>query len=152
MMPCLNYFIFAINTDLVDSMMAYGPGPGQVLLDDKVVQDANRLGRNVARAVAGALSDDDKLAQKQDSCPVCQSDLLKVIGPKVECPICRVEGVIEPANGSLRVRWDDDAETKHRWTPENRVTHMNEWVLATEDMYRARKKEVAKLRARYKEF
>lgn len=151
MMPCMNYFMFAINADLVDSMTAYGPGPGQVLLDDEAVHNANRLGRNLARAVAGGLRDEDKLSQKPDACPICQTDLLKVAGPKVECPICRVTGAIEPADGRLRVRWDADAQAKHRWTPESRVNHMNEWVLATEDMYRSRKKEIAALRARYKD-
>lgn len=152
MATCMNYFMFAINTDLVDSMMAYGPGPGQVLLDEEVVQNANRVGRNVVRALSGNLSDDERIPQKEDACPICYSDLLKVIGAKVECPVCRVQGEIQAGNGKLRVRWDDDAPSKHRWTPENRAHHMSEWVLATEEMYRARKKEVAELRARYKEF
>lgn len=152
MTACMNYFMFVINTDLVDSMMAYGPGPGQVLLDEEVVQNANRVGRNVVRALSGNLSDDDRLPQKEDACPICYSDLLKVIGEKVECPVCRVQGEIQAGNGKLRVRWDDDWPNKHRWTPENRAHHMSEWVLATEDMYRARKREVAELRARYKGF
>lgn len=152
MIPNMNYFMFAINTDLVDSMMAYGPGPGQVLLDSDNVERANRVGRNIVRALKGTLSDDDKLPQKEDACPVCHSDLLKIAGAKVECPICRAKGTIESANGTQLVRWDADAMTAHRWTPEARVNHMTEWVLATEDMYKARKKEVAELRARYKEF
>ncbi len=152
MMPNMNYFMFTINTDLVDSMMAYGPGPGQVLLESENVERANRVGRNIVRALKGTLSDDDKLPQKEDACPICHSDLLKIEGAKVECPICRVKGAIESSNGTQLVRWDADAMTAHRWTPEARVNHMAEWVLATEDMYKARKKEVAELRARYKEF
>jgi hypothetical protein len=133
-------------------MMAYGPGPGQVLLDEDVVQNANRVGRNVVRALSGNLTESDRLPQKEDACPMCYSDLLKVIGAKVECPVCRVQGEIQAGNGALRVRWDDDWKNAHRWTPENRAHHMSEWVLATEDMYKARKREVATLRGRYKEF
>jgi multimeric flavodoxin WrbA/Zn-finger nucleic acid-binding protein len=151
MMPCLNSFMFAINTDLVDSMIAYGPGPGQALLDQDSAQLANRLGRNVVRALAGTLSDEDRLSRKQDSCPICQTNLLKITGAKVECPICRVEGEIGLEDGALRVDWDKDAATNNRWTPENRAHHLNEWVLATEKMYKERKKELAGLRARYKD-
>jgi len=152
MMPCMNYFMFIMNADLVDSMMAFAPGPGQILLDEDNAKRANRLGRNVARALAGNLQDEQRLPRKQDSCPVCHTDLLMLAGPKVECPICRVEGEIEPVDGLLRIRWDSDAMSKHRWTPENRAEHMNEWVLATEEMYGSRKKEIAALRARYKDF
>ncbi len=150
MMACMNYFMFVFNADLVDSMIAYGPGPGQVLLDDKAVQSANRLGSNLAKALSDKLPADEKLPQKPDACPLCRTDLLKIAGPKIECPICRIEGDIETADGRLRIRWDPDAMTKHRWTPENRVNHMNEWVLATEDMYRNRKEEIATLKARYR--
>ncbi len=152
MMPSMNYFMFVMNADLVDSMIAYGPGPGQVLLEKENIEKANRLGSNLAAAAGDGLDDDDKLPLVGDACPICRTDLLRIVGPRIECPVCKVEGDIGPVDGKLRITWDKDAHTKHRWTPENRAHHINDWVLGTEDMYKARKREIAKLRARYKDF
>jgi multimeric flavodoxin WrbA/Zn-finger nucleic acid-binding protein len=151
MLSCLNFFMFTFNIDLIDSMMAYGPGPGQSLLDDKVVSNANRLGRNLVRAVEGKLDEKKRLPLKEDACPVCHADLLKVAGAGIECPLCRAKGDLEQVDGRLRVRWDPDAMINNRFTPEGRAEHLNDWVLTTEDMYKSKKKEIAQLRSRYKE-
>ena len=55
------------------------------------------------------------LGEEQETCPLCHSNLLRVRGKFVECPLCDIKGRIEIKGDRISVAYDDEELEKWRW-------------------------------------
>ena len=123
MLPLLNSNRLIRGTYLVDQIsVIWTSRPDQVVLNDTAIARARKLGINVSQAIKMPaekmkyLGNEDKhhlddyyrsdfdlttqLAPPlYEACPVCHSDLVRLRGKQVECPICCIKGSIEVKDG-----------------------------------------------------
>jgi hypothetical protein len=136
--PLLNTVALGLGYTLLDTVIMYGAGPGEVLLDDAQV---SRFRAGVARLMRGERREyTDTISHR---CPVCFNHLLeRVQGTRFRCAVCHVpaelasDGFVFKA-ADLRV---------HRWTPGPMKDHFDNWIRKTEGTFRSRLREITKKR------
>lgn len=144
--PILNTCLLAYNMRIERTLVAYAPGPGEVLLDDKVVESANSIGK----VLAGAAEPEQQ--NSTGLCPVCRTDLVRITEKGAVCPVCNAKITIRLENSSIRLEYDANSVVNHRWTEENFEAHLNNWIRATEKKFKARFEEIKNLSQKYREF
>lgn len=144
-LPFLNALAGAFGFRPIDSLVALAPGPGEVLLDDAlmahVLDAGRRLGRGEMEAVPAA----------PNVCPICYGDGFVLDGARATCPICGCQAAIEWLDGQVRLRFEPEAGSGQRWTPQALRTHMIDWVQATGPRYAAQRAKIKELRAPFRE-
>ncbi len=143
-LPYLNALATAFGYRPIESLTAVAPGPGEVLLDDDLMDQALAAGRRLGR---GEL---EPSAAPEQACPVCHCDSFMLEGMRATCPICGREATLEMAAGGARLRFEADSGDHHRWTPEGLRSHMVDWVQATGPRYMARRGEIKQRRIPYR--
>jgi NAD(P)H-dependent FMN reductase len=143
-LPYLNALAAAFGYQPIESLTAVAPGPGEVLLDDALMDEALAAGRRLGR---GEL---EPSAAPDQVCPVCHCDSFMLQGTRATCPICGREATLETSAHGVRLRFDADSGGHHRWTPEALRTHMVDWVQATGPRYMARRGEIKQRRTAYR--
>jgi multimeric flavodoxin WrbA len=86
----LHTMTFPLQINLVDQMQVTAVGQyGHVVLNEKAIERARRLGRNVAEAMKKPIEKVKWMGDELGTCPVCHSNLL-IVGKKnpIECPVC----------------------------------------------------------------
>jgi multimeric flavodoxin WrbA len=113
---------------LVDQMQVnYVGRPGAVLMEEKYLERARELGRNVARAMMMPIEQVKFVGDETEvSCPVCHCNVLKVPAklPYVFCPVCWVKGVITLDGDKMKVRWDEESAKYPRFSERGVSTHL----------------------------
>lgn len=113
---------------LVDQMQVnYVGRPGAVLMEEKYLEQARELGRNVARAMMMPIEQVKFVGDETEvSCPVCHCNVLKVPEklPYVFCPVCWVKGVITLDGDKMKVRWDEESAKYPRFSERGVSTHL----------------------------
>ncbi|MGA7677952.1 MAG: flavodoxin family protein [Dehalococcoidia bacterium] len=113
---------------LVDQMQVnYVGRPGAVLMEEKYLERARELGRNVARAMMMPIEQVKFVGDETEvSCPVCHCNVLKVPEklPYVFCPVCWVKGVITLDGDKMKVRWDEESAKYPRFSERGVSTHL----------------------------
>jgi multimeric flavodoxin WrbA/uncharacterized Zn finger protein (UPF0148 family) len=113
---------------LVDQMQVnYVGRPGAVLMEEKYLERARELGRNVARAMMMPIEQVKFVGDETEvSCPVCHCNVLKVPDklPNVFCPVCWVKGVITLDGDKMKVRWDEESAKYPRFSERGVSTHL----------------------------
>jgi len=125
---------------VVDQLQACFAGrPGQVLLDEKVMDKARNLGRNVVKGIEKPIGEVKFVGDEPGLCPVCHSDLL-IPGRKslVECPICGARGTLKIDGNRMTMIVDDKSLRTTRTTLEGRLKHFSE-IREVHEAYYAKK-------------
>jgi len=141
-LPLLNSAVMAFGYRLADAMMAYAPGPGQVLVDPANAARAAAAGRSLRRALDG---DDVRPDFGPGRCPICGADFFRLADAGPECPVCLAQG-----------RWVDgvptfDERPTHRWEPESLKHHFHDWIRATGPTYLAQRAQIKELQRPYRQ-
>jgi multimeric flavodoxin WrbA len=89
--------------------------PGQVLLNEEAMARARTLGQRVGESMRVPVDQARYLGEEQESCPLCHSNLLKLRGKFVECPICDVKGRLELKGDKISVVYDQAELENFRW-------------------------------------
>ncbi len=167
----LNMFALAFQFDLVDSVTAFSPGPGETLLDPKNIEAAHAAGRHLVEAAAGrgkkaGFASGEGVTgaagaiqgSRRNVCPVCGNVYL-AISPdgKVACPICEAEGWLVTGNatgngpvvGDLTVEFPASVRSTNRWAEEPLIRHVNDWIIASKDTYREKRPAIKELLQKY---
>ncbi|MBU0490853.1 MAG: NAD(P)H-dependent oxidoreductase [Chloroflexi bacterium] len=143
LLPFLNSAVMAFGYRLAGALMAYAPGPGQVLLDPANLEHAIVAGANLRRALAGA---DVRPDFGPGHCPVCGADFFRpTVDGGLECPVCLAQG-----------RWTNgapvfDATPAHRWEPEALKHHFHDWIRATGPAYLAQRPQIKECQRPYRD-
>jgi len=96
-------------------LVTYSAAPGQVVLDEKAILNARRLGRRVGEAMAMPIEAVKYRGEGEETCPLCHSNLLRLRGTFVECPICDIRGKLEVNGGKLSVVYAEEELKRWRW-------------------------------------
>jgi multimeric flavodoxin WrbA len=143
-LPYLNALAAAFGFRPIESLTAVAPGPGEVLLDDDLMAVALAAGQRLGR---GEL---DPAPAPAGVCPICRCESFILEGDRAICPICARQATIQKEAGTLRLHFDSDGASDHRWTPERLREHMEEWVRATGPRFLARRAEIKSRRMPYR--
>jgi multimeric flavodoxin WrbA len=124
MLPMM-YLVFPHGEfEIVDQMVVtYHVGPGAVVLDEKSLARARRLGRSVGEALKLPAGELKYVGDEYWTCPICRQNLLKVRGKFVECPICDIQGTIQVKEGGIKVTFTEEGMRPYRWGPEGSKRH-----------------------------
>jgi multimeric flavodoxin WrbA len=109
---------------IVDQMLInFEAHLGQVVMNDKAMERAKQLGRNVAEAMHKPISEAEYLGEEYSACPLCQQNLLLIRGKQVECSICDVRGTLEITDDGIKVNYTDEDLKTYRWGPDGAKRH-----------------------------
>jgi multimeric flavodoxin WrbA len=136
---------------VVDQLQVCFAGrPGQVLLDEKVMDRARKVGRNVVEAIGKPVDEVRFLGDESGLCPVCHSDLL-IPGKKslVECPICGARGALKVDGNKMTMIVDDKSLKTTRTTLEGRLKHFSE-IREVHEAYYAKKNVIEEKLEKYR--
>lgn len=115
--PVVNQLALLLGGKLVGSLMAYAPGPGEVLLDPDLVRRTEELGL--------AVLEDRSLPPPAGACPICHLPGAPAAGP---CPFC----LYDPAH----------PDRPHRFTKESLTHFLADWMLPSRERFLAHRAEV----------
>jgi len=148
-LPMMYLFLPHGQCKLVDQMLVtHTVSPGQVVLNEKAIARARRIGRNVVEALKMPTDKVKYVGEEYFTCPICYQNLLKVRGKFVECPICDIKGTIEVKKDGIKVTFTEkDRETYH-WGPQGLKRHMD-IIVESGRIYKERLAEVKKKLKKY---
>ncbi len=127
--PVTNQLALLLGGRLVGSLTAYAPGPGEVLLDEGVLQRARDIGLAVL---------EDRLLPP----------------PEGACPVCHLQRPPEALRTPCQFCGHDPAgpEGSHRFTGESLARFVEEWMHPSRERFLARRREIEAARAALQEF
>ncbi len=134
LLPFLNMVVLSFGYELVDSEIFYGAGPGEVLLEEKTLETARKMGER--------LVSENPDFPAVDVCPVCRATFVSLT--QMKCPICGLTFSMKEG----KVVYDPPEH--HRFTEEGRAEHLENWILRTEGRYFSRLEEINKLKEKYR--
>lgn len=127
-LPLMNLFTFPSHITVVDQMQVLTVSQyGNVVLNEKAIERARRLGRNVAEAMGKPISEVKWMGDEPGTCPVCHSNLLTVTKKNpVQCPICGISGEIKVDGDEITVTFSEEEQKRSRLTLAGKLEHWNE--------------------------
>lgn len=146
----VNQFVLAAGFTPLDYREAYAPGPGEVLLQRDLMNEAFNMGEKLVDAIRGR-GESLKRGTEDRQCPVCYSKTFSLKGPlTVQCPFCLIEGkVVLGEEGVKKIVFKKEDIEDHFWAPRHRQRHLAEWVKKTREPYLARRQEIMSKMAEY---
>jgi len=136
LVPLLNCTVLAQGFRVVDSFLAYGSGPGEVLLDPGNAARAALAGERLHRALGG---EELPMPVPPGCCPVCGGDFFRLTERGIECPLCLVEGKL---TGGVP---EFEPQPVNRWQTSALQCHYTEWIQGSLERYLDRRPEVRQL-------
>lgn len=145
-LPLMNLFLLSMGFRVVESFMAYAPGPGEVLLDEQMVSRVQKAARQLCD-LSKEGSEKKLKGQILPHCPVCFSTLFERVGEgRFRCPVCLI-GAEERKEGFY---FSAESMNHHRWTREKVKEHFENWILKTGEAFLARRDQIKKRRKELK--
>jgi len=144
-LPLFNALVSALGFRPIDSLTAVAPGPGEVLLDQALLERVLAAGRRLGR---GEL---DPSPPPPGVCPICRGEAFMLRGDQAVCPICGRQATVLCEGEGVQLRFDPVTGSSHRWTPEGLRAHMIDWVQATGPRFLARRAEIKERRQPFRE-
>lgn len=147
-LPGLNMALSMPGIRIVDQFVAFGQGPGEVLLEESYLEKAHRAGREL---VKGLKNNEYRYIGEEGTCPICHLDLLEITRDRkrVRCPLCLVEGDIGTKEGKVVVEFLDTEW--NRWCEKERKEHVEGRVLGSGPKFMALKDSIKEKMKKYKE-
>jgi len=145
-LPFLNALVAGFGYRPIESLVAIGPGPGEVLMDVGLMARVWEAGRRLTQPAA---EPEAALAGMQ-GCPFCGCEAVLLEANRAVCPICGCEAAVEIRDGSFHLRFASPA-AHPRWSPEGLRAHMVEWVQATGPSYLSLRDSISERRRPYRQ-
>jgi len=132
-LPLMNILLLTLGRQVVDSLIVYGAGPGEVLLNDSVVAVQSSVDMLVesqgARYESGV----------RNCCPVDYNTLFEHIeNDRFRCPVCLTPAKLTPEGYYFKA---DDLKN-HRWSQRKLHDHFENWILKTRPHFKTMLKEI----------
>jgi len=131
-LPFLNTILLSLGFDVADSIMLFGAGPGEVLLDPHIEKKVEEViykllnGNNIKKDIVS------------NECPICHSRVFEYIDGMYVCPFCGTKARLAD-KGFL---FTTNEVKNHRFTKENLDAHFDNWILKTEGNFRKNFREI----------
>ncbi len=146
-----NILFLLLGMEVIDRALIHTQAMNEVVLYDKTLAKAREMGREVAKAVK---TGDVSYRGEPGICPVCQDRVLRIMrdDETVECGVCGIRGKIAVEGGKIRVHFDKDGISDHRFTQENIYRHFTYHIKPSRDYFN-RTRDTTKLkRERYRDY
>lgn len=132
----INLLPLAYQKELVDHLVAYGPGPGEPLLEETMADRAMELGRRVVKVWQG---EDTKRPAVGNECPHCYSTTFK-LGEmnKVHCSLCHATATATLVDGQWKLTYDPHWAVENRFASDKLHHHVHQWIIGSKDRYLAK--------------
>jgi multimeric flavodoxin WrbA len=131
-LPLLHQCVFSFHAKVVDQIQIYQcPFPGSVLLRDEsnAMEQAERLGRNIAANLGRSFEQAKYMGENHGSCPYCHLDMVVLNGTEdngIDCAVCGAKGNLQAnADGKIMAVMNAEPVTSII-TMEGKGRHMQE--------------------------
>ena len=148
-MPGLASFFMFLGIPIVDQMLVYSHGPGEILLHEDAVQKANRIGRELVEALQDSRAK-TKYIEASSVCPVCHQNFLILKEGSLECGLCHTKASPRIEEGKLILEFGKAQETREARREE--IADHIENLSETGVKYLKLKDEIDKRKEKYKNF
>ncbi|MEX2704190.1 MAG: flavodoxin family protein [Candidatus Freyrarchaeum guaymaensis] len=148
-MPGLASFFMFLGIPIVDQMLVYSHGPGEILLHEDAVQKANRIGRELVEALQDSRAK-TKYIEASSVCPVCHQNFLILKEGSLECGLCHTKASPRIEEGKLVLEFGKAQETREARREE--IADHIENLSETGVKYLKLKDEIDKRKEKYKNF
>ncbi len=150
-LPMLNVFMLTFGFKIVDQVMFYAQGPGEILLDQLAMQRARKVGLNLIKA-ANEPANKKSYYGDLGVCPICHQNLFQVKNGEIRCALCQAKAEVEIVNGNINLRFDKDSLKANRWDEEMLSRQFSEAVLPSGPRFLKEKNEIIKKIGKYRDF
>lgn len=150
-LPMLNVFMFTCGLRVVDQVMFYAQGPGEILLDDSAMKRAREVGSNVFEAASKPVEERTYVGD-QGVCPVCHQNLFSVKNGILECALCQAKAEFNTVNGETKLVFNPETLKGHRWSEEALLEHFSLAVLPSGPRFLKDRDEIRKRARKYRNF
>ena len=150
-LPMLNVFMFTCGLRVIDQVMFYAQGPGEILLDDSAMKRARKVGSNVFEAASKPVEERTYVGD-QGVCPACHQNLFSVKNGIVECALCQAKAEFKTVNGETKLVFDSETLKGHRWSEEALLEHFSVAVLPSGPRFLKERDEIRKKARKYRSF
>lgn len=147
----LNIFLFAFQYRLAGAMCAYGPGPGETLLNSANIEKANSLGKNlISRLISSDQTTISLVNSEQNICPSCLSPVFKINEKgEVECPTCGLKGKLQQKiKNEYSIEFSPVLDG-FRWSQEEQIKHYEDWIYTSKDNFKKIYPQIKKMSSKY---
>jgi multimeric flavodoxin WrbA len=146
-----NMLLLFLGMKVIDRALMHTQAINEVVLYDKTLAKAREMGKEVAKAVK---TGDTSYRGESGVCPLCQDRVLRILrdDETVECGVCGIRGKILVEEGKIRVRFEEDALLKHRFTEENIYRHFTYHIKPSRDYFNRTRDITKERRERYREY
>lgn len=149
-MPGLASFFTFLGIPIVDQMLAYSHGPGEILLNEDAVEKANQIGRELVEAL-GDNRAKTKYIKNSSVCPICHQNFLVLKNGTLECGLCHTKATPKIELGKLILEFGK-AELKKDEEIQEEITGHIENLSKTGVKYLKLRDEIDKRKEKYKNF
>jgi len=153
-MAPLHTLTFGLQAAVVDQLLVFDLTaiPGAVVLVDKAMKRAHKLGQNVAAALGKEYDDVEYMGDDPGTCPVCHNNMM-LVGKTdiIECAVCNIYGKVKIMGDKLTVNFPESELKKARLTIEGKRLHGVEIMEAVQKL-QPRFGEIPEKIARYKAY
>jgi len=146
-----NLLLLFLGMEVIDRALIHAQAINEVVLYDKALAKAREMGREVAKSVK---TGDTSYRGERGVCPICRDRVLRILrdDETVECGVCGIRGKISVEEGKVRVRFEEDAILKHRFTEENIYRHFTYHIKPSRDYFTRTRDITKERRERYREY
>ncbi|MDH5267753.1 MAG: flavodoxin family protein [Candidatus Bathyarchaeota archaeon] len=150
-LPMLNVFMFTCGLRVIDQVMFYAQGPGEILLDESALKRARRVGFNIFEA-ASESAEKRTYVGEQGVCPACHQNLFSVKNGVLECALCQAKAEVKRANGGIKLVFDSETLKSHRWSEEALLKNFSLAILPSGPRFLKERDEIEKRSRKYRSF
>jgi multimeric flavodoxin WrbA len=146
-----NLFLLFLGMEVIDRALIHAQAINEVVLYDKALVKAREMGRGVTKAAkTGKIS----YRGEPGICPICRDRVVRILrdDETVECGVCGIRGKIFVEGRKIRVRFEEDAILKHRFTKENIYRHFTYHIKPSRDYFTRTRDITKERRERYREY
>ncbi len=146
-----NILFLLLGMEVIDRALIHTQAMNEVVLYDKALARARKMGEEVAKAVK---TGDVSYRGEPGICPICQDRVLRIMrdDETVECGVCGIRGKIAVEGGKIKVHFDKDGILDHRFTQENIYRHFTYHIKPSKDYFNRTRDTTKEKRERYRDY
>ncbi len=149
-MPGLASFFSFLGIPVVDQMLVYSHGPGEILLHEDAVEKANKIGRELVEALQDEQAK-TKYIEGSGVCPMCHQNFLVLKEGVLECGLCHIKATPKIEGGKLILEFGKTELKKGEEIQEAIADHIKN-LSETGVKYIKLKDEIDKRKEKYRNF
>ncbi len=137
-LPQMATFLLSLGYHIVDQFIAHAQGPGEILLNDKILERAHRAGKSIVEG---------KDMPYEKVCPSCGQNMFRFVDHNtIECAVCGTKGRFVVKDGLPTVDW---FYIERRWGDEDIVEHFEHKILPSVPRFLKNRHKIKELRRKY---